>query len=295
MVLCLILGVVAGWQIGRQKWESMPKEFVAMAAIKVTPRPALRNPASQEGQTTSALTTGELDMRLLNGIRDQEATGRVVKRLKLAERWKVNESEAVALLRSQVDISKGYEENQFVVKARMHSAEDAALVANTVAEVGLERVQELMDEDRGKGLEILEGSVLNIGTEVEDARVLLNATLKRNQVPLELSASFALSPEPSNPFPALEPYYQLPGVLDAAMSWDRLRRKVSEVENEQERLRKYWNTPVVPPLVTEPAVAPAMASGPDQGPHVEKGILYGMTIGLAAGLLCMFLCWKFFK
>ena len=294
LILCLILGVVAGWRIGRQEWAGLPKEFIATAEIKVTPRPSLPS-SSIKGSTAPPLTTGELDMRLLSGIRDQEALGRVVKRLQLAKRWKMSEADAIAELRTKVDATSAYEENQFFVKAIMHNPEDAALVANTLAEVGIERIQQMTGEDQYAGLEILDSAYRDAETAVEDARQKLKAALARNDVPLDPPADLPLSANPNAVFPSLELYYQLNGVAGAALEWDLRRRSLEELEIDQAKFRDYWQKPLEAPRIIETADPPAVASGPKPGPHVQKGVLFGMTIGLATGLLGMFLCWKVFK
>lgn len=283
LVLFVLADVYGGRMLAEKKWAAMPKEYQASSILMVKARPAFT--ASAAGTNVTGIAASELS--LIAAIRDQSALARVAQRLNLPAKWKMNPDEVIRVLRAGIEtISRG-DEGEVGIRATMHSAEDAKNVANMAADVGAERVTEVLVEERGRALLGLDEDVTALEKIVTEARDKLAEALAKKGVNVTLT--------PKSDIKDLRLYFEDPNVQGLAMAWDHQRQLVPDLEREQSVMRTYWSRTLVPPSVLKRAELPQHPSGPDKAPFLRDGSLYGLIIGLVLGLIAMFLCWKFVK
>lgn len=283
LVLFVLAGVFGGRMIAEKKWAELPKEYQASAILVVKGRPPFK--ASAGGTSITSVSLSELS--LIAAIRDQNALARVAQRLDLPSQWKENPDEVIRVLRAGLETNSRGDEGEVGIRATMHNAKDAKDVANTAAEIGAERISEVLEEERGRALLALDEEVSAVEKEVSKYRDRLTEALAAKGVNVTLT--------PNSDIQDLRLYFEDPNVQSLAMDWDHRRQRAPELKREQSVMRTYWNKTLVPPTIMQRAGLPQQPSGPDKAPLLRDGSLYGLILGLVLGLGAMLLCWKFMK
>ena len=282
MVLLTLGTTVGGFFYGKKKWEEAPKDYVSSAIVSFHVRNIFVS--SERGiQSSSAVVADANQTEVLRQAQSESFLKTVAAKVDLAKRWGVSPAEVVAVLQSALELDLDIPSDQLQVTANLNEPQDAADVANAVAEELPGLVERIDEENRENGMEQLVLDSQPFIDDVTEAKERLKAALAAKNINIE-----------PGPGVDLGDYLFIEEVRDGKLEWETAKESLEVFYGTQREYRNYWSKRVKPSMVTQQAVAPATFVGPPLRPYEARWSVYGMTVGLISGTVLMLICWKLF-
>ncbi len=282
LALVTIAGVVGGGLYGRKKWRDGPKDYLSTAKLSVHIRPPFVAKSARVEDVGSRLDNLN-EEAVLRDLKSDEALRPIIDALDLTQAWGLGTDDALAELRSSIDLDHDRLVKELYVKVSRHDPEEAANVANLLADSVYGRVKVVDERQKLEGAKILKNELAPfIEAELEARMALKDAFAAKNIV---------IEPKPGMDVSA---YLLDPDIRDAHLEWDSTRDTMAGVKDSQRAFESHWSRKVRPTVVTARAVPAPSFYGPEVEPIQMQWALYGLTGGMVLGSLLSLLCWKLF-
>lgn len=284
LVLTIGGGVVGGYFGGLKMWEDAPKDYRASAVLRVEVRPVF-NAAGVEQIGDVSVVRGELSVNELEALRYAEGSESLkptMRELDLAAKWALTEAETLAELANSVDAEMEGSEVKILV-TRSDPAE-AAQLANAIASNAVESIKRFDETLHLEAMTRLDGELALAREPVTLAVQEASNALREAKIPITVTVDTDL-----------QPYMEIPEVLEAQVDLEAAKEQFEQVQRDQKSERIFFTRPMASPEIVKEATPPAKHVGPPTEPFTQQGMLVGASAGILGGLLLMFLCWKIFS
>ncbi len=282
LALVTIAGVVGGFFYGKKLWQDGPKDYLSSAKVSIHIRPPFVAKSAKLDDSGSRLNN-ITEEAVLRDIKSDEALAPIVTTLGLSKAWGLGTDDAVATLKSSVELDHERLMNELYVRVSRHDPVEAAQIANLIADGIYERVKTVDQQQKVEGEKKLELELQPFVQAEAEARVALKDAL--------VAKGFAAEPEPGL---GERPYLLDPIIRDAQLEWDSSRETLVGLKASQRAFENHWSKSVRPTIVVEKAVPAPGFYGPAAEPIQMQWALYGLTFGLILGSILSLICWKFF-
>ncbi|MDB4265333.1 hypothetical protein N9891_01205 [bacterium] len=281
LALITIGGVVGGFFYGQKRWEEAPKDYISWATASVHIRP----PFKVKGATADDANRLEdlSEEALLRDLKSEEVMEGIVADLDLSQRWALGTADAVADLRSSIDLDYDRLANTLDVIVTRHEPKEAAEIANLLAGGVGARIKVVDEQQKLEAAEQQKVELQPFVDEEVRTRTALKNAFKKKGITFD-------------PKPGLDVSVYLldPDLKIAYIEWDTTLQNLNGVKVDQGDFERHWGRSIRPTIVTEKAFAPPSFSGPAVEPFQMQWSLYGLTLGLVCGSLLSLICWKLF-
>ncbi len=282
LALITVGGVVGGFFYGEKQWEEAPKDYYSSAKLSIHIRePFVARGAKLEASDSSLANLNE--EAVLRDIKSEQALSPVLAEFELTQKWGMGTADALTELRSSVSLEHDRLLKVLFVIVSRHDANEAAQIANFIANGVAGRVKIVDEQQKIEGAENLK----------EELSPFVQSEIEARD---DLKAAFADKGITIDPKPGVDvSTYLLDAVINEAyIKWEGTLDNLTGVKRSQGAFENHWRRDVRPTIVTEDAVAPPTFAGPEVEPFQMQWALYGLTLGLVGGSLLSLLCWKLF-
>ena len=285
LVLTIGGGVVGGYYGGLKMWEAAPKDYEATAVMRVEIRPVFTPTGAVELAAEEGLDLGGdnsvNELEALRYAQGSESLKPTIRELDLAAKWGLTESETLAELANSVDAE--LEVPEITISVIRSDPEEAALLANTVAKNAVDSLKRFDESLHTTAMKRLDAELAVVRGPVNLALEEAATALREAKVPITPTIDTDL-----------QPYMEIPEVLNAAVDLTSAKERLEQVQRDQKKERIFFARPMASPEIIKEATPPAKHVGPPTEPFTQQGMLMGSIAGILGGLLLMFIFWKLF-
>jgi hypothetical protein len=203
--------------------------------------------------------------------------------LNLAPKWELGLDDVITTLRSSLDVNLNQRDKMMEVAIVRPNPDEAAKIANAIAEMVPDLIKALDASNKSAGLERLKLEAEPYNQTEADARQALKQALLNIKVNLEPTPGIDLNI-----------YMTVPAVAEAKEYWDTVRETKIAFDISQGEYGRYWQKPLKDSSVSRRATPAPNFTGPEVQPFQVQFGLYGLTLGLFGGIILMAICWKLF-
>ena len=271
-------GMLGGAFYGKQEWKRADKEYPASAIVKTDIRAPFRGNNLKESPTGIANVN---ESQVMKELESHAVLSKIATDLNLAQKWELGVDDVITTLRSSLDVNLNQEDKMMEVAIVRPDPNEAAKIANTIAETVPKVIKDLDASNKSAGLKRLKSEAEPYNQTEADARLALKQALLNIKVNLE-----------PTPGMDLNIYMTVPAVAEAKEYWDTVRETKIAFDISQEEYARYWQKPLKPSIVNSPATPAPNFTGPEMQPFQVQFGLYGLILGLFGGIALMAVCWK---
>jgi len=273
-------GTLGGAFYGKQEWKKADKEYPASAILKTDIRAPFKGKNLKESPTGIANVN---ELQVMKEIESHAALSKITTDLELAKKWGIGVDDVITTLRSSLDVNLNQKDKMMEVAVVRPDPNEAAEIANAIAEMLKDKIKALDASNKSAGLERLKSEAEPYNQTEAEARQALKQALLNIKVNLE-----------PTPGMDLNIYMTVPAVAEAKEYWDTVRETKIANDISQGEYRRYWEKPLKNSSVISKATPARNFMGPDIEPFQVQFGLYGLTLGLFGGIVLMTICWKLF-
>jgi len=282
LALVTIGGVVGGYFYGNKRWEDGPKNYQSWAKVSIHIRPPFVARGAQRDDSSSRLDNLN-EEAVLRDIRSEESLTKVISELNLTQAWELGTDDALTELRNSVNVEYERLEKSLTIVVTRHDPNEAAEVANTIANGVAERVKVVDEKQKLEGEKTLAQELDPFIRDEEQAKTALKDAFADKGVTIDPKPGMNIST-----------YLLDPNILEAHIEWETTLENLKGVKAAQGDFESHWKRGMRPTIVTEKAFPAPSFVGPEKKPIQVEWALYGLTLGMVVGSLLSLLCWKLF-
>jgi hypothetical protein len=275
-------GTLGGAFYGKQEWEKADKEYPAYAIVKTDIRAPFKGNNLKESPTGIANIN---ESQVMKEIESHAALSKIAHQedLDLIQEWGLGLDDVITTLRSSLDVNLNQRDKMMEVAIVRPNPDEAAKIANAIAEMVPDLIKALDASNKSAGLERLKLEAEPYNQTEADARQALKQALLNIKVNLEPTPGIDLNI-----------YMTVPAVAEAKEYWDTVRETKIAFDISQGEYGRYWQKPLKDSSVSRRATPAPNFTGPEVQPFQVQFGLYGLTLGLFGGIILMAICWKLF-